>query len=299
MLKNFLKPGWILSIVLVIVFVILAFTVLAPWQLGKNSRNSAQNRQIEYSLSQDTVSLSSLISGDSAASTDEWRKVTFSGTYVPDSRVVVRMRPVNSAPAYQAMALVQTDSGRIIAVNQGYVGTDRISEIPTLDSASHEFTGYVRLSEDPSSNAPIEADGFKQISALSTQQMAESLGLNSLGNYYIQLLDAPSPLSTLPQPEMKSGPYLSYGIQWIAFGILAPIGVVYLIYSEIRESRRQKEEEEELALLRSKKTDSAGAGDGDKNPPADTTSSGRRVRPRYGNKTNHYDRIVDKNEDRF
>ncbi|MDO4909706.1 MAG: SURF1 family cytochrome oxidase biogenesis protein [Corynebacterium sp.] len=304
MLKRFLKPGWIFSVVLVIIFVVLAFTVLAPWQLGKNSRTSAENHQIEAALAQDAVSLSSLISGNSASSSDEWRKVTFSGVYVPDSRVVVRMRPVNSTPAYQALALVLTDSGQTLVVDQGYVGTESISTIPALDSAHHDFSGYVRLAEDPSSSGPIDADGFKQISALSTQQMADALGTSGLGNFFIQLLDAPSPLTTLPQPEIKSGPYLSYGIQWIAFGILAPVGVVYLIYSDIREMRRQKEEDEELASLRSNSKEAAGRGAGDdpnatSSTTVTTTASGRRVRPRYGNKTNHYERIRDKDEDRF
>ena len=42
-------------------------------------------------------------------------------------------------------------------------------------------------------------------------------------------------------PHLDAGPFLSYGIQWIAFGILAPIGLGYFAYSEIR-ARRQSED---------------------------------------------------------
>ena len=41
-------------------------------------------------------------------------------------------------------------------------------------------------------------------------------------------------------PHLDAGPFLSYGIQWISFGILAPIGLGYFAYSEIRVRRRSK-----------------------------------------------------------
>ena len=43
--------------------------------------------------------------------------------------------------------------------------------------------------------------------------------------------------------------HLSYGYQWIAFGIMAPLGLGYFVWSEIRERRRLREEEEALAAL--------------------------------------------------
>ena len=41
-------------------------------------------------------------------------------------------------------------------------------------------------------------------------------------------------------PHLDAGPFLSYGIQWIAFGIIAPIGLGYFVYSEIRQRRLEK-----------------------------------------------------------
>lgn len=42
-------------------------------------------------------------------------------------------------------------------------------------------------------------------------------------------------------PHLDAGPFLSYGIQWISFGILAPIGLGYFAYSEIRIRRQEKQ----------------------------------------------------------
>jgi hypothetical protein len=41
-------------------------------------------------------------------------------------------------------------------------------------------------------------------------------------------------------PRLDAGPFLSYGIQWIAFGIVAPILLGYFVYAEIRQRRRER-----------------------------------------------------------
>jgi hypothetical protein len=40
-------------------------------------------------------------------------------------------------------------------------------------------------------------------------------------------------------PNLDAGPFLSYGIQWIAFGIIAPIGLGYFVRAEILQRRRE------------------------------------------------------------
>jgi hypothetical protein len=58
---------------------------------------------------------------------------------------------------------------------------------------------------------------------------------------YLQLVDQqPGGLGVLGVPELDAGPFLSYGIQWIAFGILAPIGLGYFAYSEIKLRRGER-----------------------------------------------------------
>ncbi len=45
---------------------------------------------------------------------------------------------------------------------------------------------------------------------------------------------SPAGSASIALPHLDAGPFLSYGIQWIAFGIIAPIGLGYFAYSEIR-----------------------------------------------------------------
>ena len=57
---------------------------------------------------------------------------------------------------------------------------------------------------------------------------------------YLQLVEnQPGVLGVEELPHLDAGPFLSYGIQWIAFGIVAPIGLGYFAYSEIRARRRE------------------------------------------------------------
>jgi cytochrome oxidase assembly protein ShyY1 len=63
-----------------------------------------------------------------------------------------------------------------------------------------------------------------------------------LAGSYVQLVEnQPGGLGVIALPHLDAGPFLSYGIQWIAFGIVAPILVGYFVYSEIRQRRREKE----------------------------------------------------------
>lgn len=45
-----LRPQWLALYVVVIGFAYLCFTVLAPWQLGKNTKTTRENAQISASL---------------------------------------------------------------------------------------------------------------------------------------------------------------------------------------------------------------------------------------------------------
>ena len=88
-----LRPGWIALALVVAAFAYLCFTVLAPWQLGKNTETSRENRQISESLRAEPVALSTVLpQQDSAAPEAQWRRVTATGHYLPIPPVLARLR---------------------------------------------------------------------------------------------------------------------------------------------------------------------------------------------------------------
>ncbi len=84
------------------------------------------------------------------------------------------------------------------------------------------------------------ADGAQQVYSINTAQIATVTGVPLAGSYLQLVEDQPGGLGVIALPHLDAGPFLSYGIQWIAFGIIAPIGVGYFVYAEIRQRRREK-----------------------------------------------------------
>jgi len=99
-----LRPSWLALAVVVIAFAYLCFTVLAPWQLGKNTKTSRENNQISHSVTADPVPVTTLLpQQDSSAPDDQWRRVTATGKYLPDAQVLARLRSIEGEPAFEVL----------------------------------------------------------------------------------------------------------------------------------------------------------------------------------------------------
>lgn len=99
----------------------MCFYVLAPWQLGKNTSTEHRNQLIADSVDADPVPLETLLSGAAPNPDDEWRRVTTTGSYVQNSDLLVRLRSIESQPAYEVLTPLQLTDGRTILINRGYV----------------------------------------------------------------------------------------------------------------------------------------------------------------------------------
>lgn len=241
-----LRPRWIVLALVVIAFAYLCFTVLAPWQLGKHNRTSRENHQIEHSLNTAPVPVKTLLpQQNSAAPGDQWRQVTATGHYLPDVQVLARLRVIDSKPAFGVLAPFVVDGGPTLLVDRGYVRPlegSRVPPIPRPPADTVRITARLRNSEPPvAGKDPFVGDGVQQVYSIDTGQIA-ALTKVPLAGSYLQLVDGqPGGLGVVGVPQLDAGPFLSYGIQWIAFGILAPIGLGYFAYSEIRARRQEKQ----------------------------------------------------------
>lgn len=244
-----LRPGWIALALVVVAFSYLAFSVLAPWQLGKNSATTRENHQIEASLSADPVPVTDFLPDqDSSAPDAQWREVTADGRYLPQAQVLARLRLIGGAPAFEVLTPFAVAGGPTVLVNRGYVRPVQgaaVPDIPAPPPGQVSITGRLRDSETApgGDKQPFTEDGQTQVYAIDTGQIA-ALTRTPLTGSYLQLAEGqpggqPAGLGVLELPRLDPGPFLSYGIQWIAFGILAPIGLGYFAYAEIRTRRRE------------------------------------------------------------
>ncbi|WP_405180314.1 SURF1 family protein [Nocardia sp. NBC_01377] len=252
-----LRPSWVILAALVVAFAYLCFTVLAPWQLGKNTSTSHRNQLIADSVRADPVDITTML--DDADNGTEWRRVTATGSFVPNSTVLVRLRHLDGAPGYSVLTAFALTDGRVLLVDRGLVagvdGGSRPPAIPDPPAGSQRVEGRVRASEGVTpGREPVTEDGFRQVYSIDTTQEAGVIGLPLTPipagdrSGYLQLSqDQPGAFSPTPLPQLDAGPYLSYGLQWLAFGIMAPLGLGYFVYAEIRERRKEKSAAERVA----------------------------------------------------
>lgn len=247
--RTFLTPGWVLAAVFAVAFSWFAITWLSPWQLGKDHDIKERNERIEKAFEGDPVDVDKLLASDDI---EEWTRVTMSGHYRPDDEVLLRLRPVEGAPAFQSLVPFQLDSGATILINRGWVpaaeGGTTVPELAPVPNDPVTLLGMIRLS-DTTAIEPVEDQGYTMVQTINTQQVSSLTGTDLVAPYVQLLADQPGVLNPIPLPVLDRGNHLSYGLQWIAFGIMAPAGLAYFIYSEIRERRRYAAEQQEMASL--------------------------------------------------
>lgn len=245
-----LRPSWAILAIVVAAFAYLCFTVLAPWQLGKNITTSHRNNMIADSVRAAPVDVTTMLNDPHATNT-EWRRVTADGSYVPGSTVLQRLQRLNDKPAYAVLDEFRLTDGRTLLVDRGLIGAPDGAHIPAITappSGSQHLEGRVRKSEGTiPGKEPSTEDGFRQVYSIDTPQLSTVLGTRLTGiptggaPGYLQLSDGqPGAFTPESLPQLDAGPYLSYGLQWIAFGIMAPLGLGYFVYAEITARRRDR-----------------------------------------------------------
>lgn len=241
-----LKPSWLALLVVVVAFAYLCFTVLAPWQLGKNTKTSRENAQISRSLTEAPVPVTSLLPQQNSSAPDaQWQRVTATGQYRPEAQVLARLRTIEGKPAFEVLVPFQVDGGPTVLVDRGYVRPEqgsRVPAIPAPPTGPVTITARLRASEGLARDKePFRQDGVQQVYSINVEQISAITGVPLAGTYLQLVEDQPGGLGVIGLPHLDAGPFLSYGIQWIAFGIIAPIGVGYFVFSELRQRRREKE----------------------------------------------------------
>jgi cytochrome oxidase assembly protein ShyY1 len=243
-LRFLLRPKWLVLAAVALAFAFLCFSVLAPWQLGKNTSTSARNDLITRSVGADPVPITDVLTANGFAADDEWRRVIAQGSYVENSDALVRLRSIREQPAYEVITPFVIDGGPTVLVNRGYVlpveGT-RPPEFAAAPTGPVTLDARVRQAEG-TSREPIQEDGRLQVYNINPEQIGAAVGVDAIDGY-LQLDDGqPGGLGLIELPQTDAGPYLSYGLQWLAFGIMAPLGLAYFVRAELRERRMSRTE---------------------------------------------------------
>ncbi|MHA6803010.1 SURF1 family cytochrome oxidase biogenesis protein [Salinifilum ghardaiensis] len=238
-LKFLLRPGWLGTIALVVVFATLCFTVLAPWQFSRNDERQQRNDAISESFHSPPEPLREVLApGERPSARTEWQQVTVRGRYLPEHEHLGWQRTVHGEPAFEVLTPFRTTGGTVLLIDRGFVrpinGT-RAPDYAAPPRGEVALTARVRANEHDSENRPaFEHDGQRWVYAINSGTVAADTGLPLRPGYFVLGEGQPGVLSPLPLPRLESGPFFSYALQWIAFGAMAVIAIGYLVYTESR-----------------------------------------------------------------
>nr|WP_225954631.1 SURF1 family cytochrome oxidase biogenesis protein [Kibdelosporangium phytohabitans] len=228
-MRNLLQPGWLGLTALVIVFATACFTLLAPWQFHRHEARKTQNDEITTSRTAPPEQWRPGIK--------EWRLVTATGEFLPKDEIIVRLRTVQGEPAYEVTVPFRLTDGRIVLVDRGFLRPEQ-SRVPNYappPAGQVQLLGRQRADETDAENrdAFTDENGKRQAWKVDSRMAARSTG-STIEPGYLQLeIKTPGVLGPLPLPELDAGPYLSYALQWIAFGAMAVLGWLYFTWREL------------------------------------------------------------------
>ena len=239
-IRFLVTPKWIALIIGVIAFAMACYLILAPWQFGRNSQRSAQNAAIIAAQQSAPVPIGQVLSPTAEPAEQlTWHLVTVTGTFVPSSQAYVRLRQdADGNPASEVVVTLLTADGTAVLIDRGYVSASSVSNgasVPALPTGTVTVLGRVQQDEtDPANRPPKPApDGRLQFYAVNAAQIT---GTPDSYRGYLQLTDkSPGVLTAIGMPQIDSGPFLSYALQWLAFGAMAVLGIGFFIYRELTE----------------------------------------------------------------
>lgn len=248
-------------VALTVVFAI-ACGLLSWWQWSRRAEAVERIDRIEANYDAPPVALDEVLPAlDEVAADAEWHPVTLRGEYLADDQVLVRNRPRNGLAGYEVLVPLQLADGSAFVVDRGWVPAGAELEAPDAVPAppSGDVEVVVRLRtgepEIPGRSAPAG-----QLATIHLPSVAAQVEVPVYsGMYGLLSSESPAPEEAPLQafrPSLDEGSHLSYALQWIAFGVLAFVGLGWAVRRErklaagaVPVRRRERDAEVEDALL--------------------------------------------------
>lgn len=247
--------GHLLALVLIVAFISFGF-----WQLDRLDQKRAENAvRLErealppLQLSGGSADTVLLADAGNAAGLD-LRHAEATGTFLPDSELLLRSRSWNGQPGWHVLTPLELSDGQQLLIDRGWVPYDH-DTVPVLPATPPEgqvtVSGVLRATQRPPSgigasfaprnpegSEPLRATWYVDLERLSVLQLPELLPAAWL------LLQEQSPAQPgeLPRPgfieELDEGPHLGYALQWFSFAAVGIIGYALLMRRVLRDAAR-------------------------------------------------------------
>ena len=227
---------------IVVVLLACACYALGRWQFHRLHEREAYNLQVRHNMHAPAAPVGDVLAVGRPVDPDtEWRRVTATGTYLPDESVVIRYQTRDGQSGVDIVTPLRTDRGPVLLVDRGWMKTENIGatrvDAPAPPSGEVTVRGWVRV--DATGDSATVSDSSAR--AISSVQIAKTLHVPVYGGFVDAQHESPAaakPLVPAEQPDLSNGPHFFYGLQWWFFGVLAVFGFFYFAYDERRGGRR-------------------------------------------------------------
>ncbi|WP_062518128.1 SURF1 family protein [Demequina gelatinilytica] len=217
--------------VVAIVLVALVMSAVAVragfWQHGRHVQRATAIERYEANTSAEPVPLADAVAPGEAVGDAEWTLVEVEGEFEAGSTTLLRNRPVDRERTWHVLAWFDTDDGRSLMVDAGWVpipdSGDPADAVPALPEGPVTITAVLRAAEPDDGRRD---EGATRITPL---QMPDP-GAEAIDGYGMvrSICDGESCVAALgspvPLPSLSLGPHLAYTWQWFGFALIAPIG---------------------------------------------------------------------------
>ncbi len=231
------------ALALSLLYAVLAYQ-LGHWQYGRHELKVERNALLDAHYRAEPVPVTEVLSdGPVDRSSEDWTKVTATGTYAGE-QLLVRNRPNNNVFGYEVLAPLRLTDGRTVVVDRGWVkNSDRGAavepDVPRAPSGEVTVVGWVRPGETTQPKALPQG----QVASISVPDVEQAWDTQVLDGYVVldseRTADGASPErpERLEQPDRSLGPHQAYAFQW---WMTMPLGLL-LIWLGLRRELREEE----------------------------------------------------------
>lgn len=246
MYRFLLKPKWILFHVLCVVLVV-TMVELGFWQLHRLQDRREFNAQVTERAATPVSPFADVVTPGADPDQVQWRRVTATGTYLPDEQLIEVNRSQDGAAGVNVVTPMRLDDGTVLLVNRGFAPSPDMTnaDAPPAPTGTVQVEGRLRVSDERTFGGFTEPEGeLTQIQRIDIPRLAPQLP-TPLAPVYLDLVasrPADENLRPVPDPELTEGPHLSYMLQWWFFSLCVVVGWVLAVRRSVGQRRREAEQ---------------------------------------------------------
>ena len=253
---------WGAYLALTVVFA-LACGLLSWWQWARRAEAVDEIQRVEQNYDAPPRAVDEVLPElDSWRADDEWTPVLLQGEYLVDEQFLVRNRVRGGKPGFVQLVPLRLADGTVFIVDRGWLPVGDAADaapdhVPTPPEGEVTVVARLRPAE-PELLGRTTPEG--QVASIDVLGIVTSLDADGYTGTYGVLASEDPPVDDMPypavRPEEDEGPHLSYALQWIAFGILAFVGLFWAWRRELRIAALPAEEQAEARAPKRRHEDS-------------------------------------------